>query len=186
MIVVGATTFFFAPADDVRGEILSFAQAEKTELCVGAYAFTLEPLVEALLANHQAGIVQYVLADLSQSRGHPDHAALVEVINAGIDTTIGTAPSGNILHSKYLLGKGQAAVFSGSYNFSASAAVQDNCSQRFADATVWTAFRSHFDAARSWVIANEPQDQIKGAVVAGTPLEALHLKVPVRFEAVET
>lgn len=185
MIIVGSTTFLFAPADPVQAEIVTFTAAEQTELCVGAYAFTLAPLVAALLANHQRGLAQLVLADLSQSRGTPDHAALVQIINAGIDTVVGTAPSGNILHSKYLLGKSQQSVFSGSYNFSQSAAVQDNCSQVFADQLVWTAFRSHFDSARAWVVANEPQDQIKAAIVAGTPLEALRLSVPIRFSAVE-
>ena len=183
MIISGSTTFLFAPADDVQGEILAFASGEQTELCVGAYAFTLAPLVAAMLANHQRGLSQLVLADLSQSRGAPDHAALVEVINAGIDTVIGTAPSGNILHSKYLLGKSQQSVFSGSYNFSASAAVQDNCSQVFTDQLVWQAFRAHFDAARTWVVAHEPQDQIKAAVVAGVDVATLKLAVPVRFDA---
>ena len=183
MIISGSTTFYFAPADPVQAEIVSFAAAEQTELCVGAYAFTLGPLVDAMIANHQRGLAQLVLADLSQSRGAPDHAALVQIINAGIDTVIGTAPSGNILHSKYLLGKSQQSVFSGSYNFSASAAVQDNCSQVFTDQLVWQGFRAHFDAARTWVVANEPQDQIKAAIVAGIDVATLKLSVPVRFEA---
>ena len=184
MLVVGSTTFLFAPTDDVRGELVALAAAERQEVCVGAYAFTLAPLVQALLANHAAGVAQFVLADLSQSRGAPDHAALLQIIGAGIDTTIGTAPSGNILHSKYILAQGQQAVFSGSYNFSASAAAQDNASQIFHDQLVWQAFRAHFEASRAWVLANEPQDQIKAAVAAGT-VDRLRLSVPVRFAPVE-
>ena len=182
MIVVGSTTFYFAPADPVQAEILAFAAAEQTELCVGAYALTLAPLVADLLANHARGLTQQVLCDLSQEQGHYEHPAVVQLINAGVDVVIGTAPSGNILHSKYLLGKSQQAVFSGSYNFSASAAIQDNCSQLFADQLVWQAYRSHFDVARAWVVANEPQDQIKGAIAAGVRLETLRFSVPVRFE----
>ena len=64
----------------------------------------------------------------SRSRGPAGKAALTTLIDYGVDVVIGTAPSGNILHSKYLLGKSSSSVFSGSYNFSASAAVQDNCS----------------------------------------------------------
>jgi phosphatidylserine/phosphatidylglycerophosphate/cardiolipin synthase-like enzyme len=177
----GATLFLFAPEDDVQAAFLAVASAEQDELCCSAYAYTLQPLVDAMIANHKRGLSQFVLADLSQSRGPADHRALVEVIDAGIDVVIGTAPSGNILHSKYLLGKSQSAVFTGSYNFSASAAVQDNCSQVFTSAPVWTAFRAHFDTARSWVAANEPQDQIRAAVANGT-VDALRLPVPLLTE----
>lgn len=181
----GSVEFLFAPQDDVIGGALGVVQAEQTEVCVGAYALTLAALVTDLVANHQRGVAQFVLADLSQSRGPSGHAALVQIINAGIDTVIGTAPSGNILHSKYVLGQSQSKVFSGSYNFSQSAAVQDNCSQVFTSAQVWTEFRAHFTAARAWVIANEPQDQIKAAIVAGVDVSTLKYSVPVRFGAVE-
>lgn len=173
--------FLFAPQDDVIGAALGVVTGETAEVCVGAYAFTLTTLVTALKANHDKGLSQFVLADLTQSQSSYDKTALVALINYGIDVTIGTAPSGDILHSKYILGKAVGKVFTGSYNFSTSAAVQDNCSQVFTSTDVWTAFRSHFDAARSWVLANEPQDQIKAAVVAGTDLTTLKLAVPVRW-----
>lgn len=178
----GSVEFLFAPEDDVIGAALGVVTGDQEEVCVGAYAYTLAALVDAMIANHQRGLAQFVLADLSQSRGPAGHAALVRIINAGIDTAIGTAPSGNILHSKYVLGKSQRKVFSGSYNFSQSAAVQDNASQVFTSQQVWAAFRAHFDTARSWVLANEPQDQIKAAVAAGT-VDSLKLSVPLRFDA---
>ena len=65
---------------------------------------------------------------------------------------------------------------------SASAAVQDNASQVFTSEAVWAAFRAHFETARAWVVANEPQDQIKAAVAAGT-VDSLQLAVPVKLEA---
>ena len=173
----GQVEFLFAPADDVAAAFLALATAEQEELCVGAYAFTLPALVDAMKANHDRGLSQFVLADLSQSRGPAGKAALTTLIDYDVDVVIGTAPSGNILHSKYLLGKSSSSVFSGSYNFSASAAVQDNASQVFTSETVWTAFRTHFETARAWVVANEPQDQIKASVAAGT-VETLKLAVP--------
>lgn len=178
----GSVEFYFAPEDDHAAAFLALAEAEQDELCCGAYAFTLPALVAAMKANHDRGLAQQVLADLSQSRGAAGHLALTALIDYGVDVVIGTAPSGNILHSKYLLGKSQGKVYSGSYNFSASAAVQDNCSQVFTSETVWAAFRAHFETARAWVVANEPQDQIKAAVAAGT-VDSLQLAVPVKLEA---
>lgn len=178
----GPVELLFAPEDDVASAFVGVVSGDQAEVCVSAYAFTLPALVNAIIANHQRGLLQYVLADLSQSRGAANHLALTQIINAGVDTVIGTAPSGNILHSKYVLGKSQAKVFSGSYNFSVSAAVQDNCSQVFTSEDVWAAFRAHFDTARSWVVANEPQDQIKAAVAAGT-VDSLALSVPLRLDA---
>ena len=180
MIETGST-FYFAPQDPVQEAIVQFAANEKTELCIGAYALTLKPLLAQVKANHAAGITQYVLCDLSQEQGHYEHPEIVDLIDSGIDVVIGTAPSGNILHSKYLLGKSQQAVFTGSYNFSASAAVQNNCSQTFTGLDVWTQFRSHFDEARSWCAAHEPQDQIKKTLVAKESLRLLSVYFPARF-----
>lgn len=178
----GSVEFYFAPEDDHAAAFLALAEAEQDELCCGAYAFTLPALVAAMKANHDRGLAQQVLADLSQSRGAAGHLALTALIDYGVDVVIGTAPSGNILHSKYLLGKSQTKVYSGSYNFSASAAIQDNASQIFTNAVVWSTFRAHFQTARDWVVANEPQDQIKAAVAAGT-VDQLKLAVPVQMDA---
>lgn len=163
----GAVEFLFAPEDDVATAFLQGAAAEQTELCVLAYSFTLATLVGQLLANHKRGLLQYVLADLSQSKDGEDHAALVQVFTAGIPTLIGTAPSGNILHSKVMLGESQNLVFTGSYNFSQSAAVEDNAAQVFVDLVVWQAFRAHFQTAWQFVAQHEPQDQLKAALAAG-------------------
>lgn len=166
MIETGST-FWFAPQDDIQSEILKFAAAETSELCMGMYGFHLPPLRDQFLANHAKGLTQFLLLDLSQEGGRAEHPDVVTLINAGIDVVIGTSPAHNILHSKYLLAKAWQQVLTGSYNFSLSAASQDNTLQLFTGLDVWTSFRTHFDAARSWCLANEPQDQIKKALSLG-------------------
>ena len=168
----GPTTFLFAPFDDVATPFLRAAAAEEEELCVSAYAFTLAPLVAVMKANQARGVVQYLLADLSQSKDPGDHAAILECVQAGISTLVGTAPGGAkdpelyILHSKYLLGRSQSVVFTGSYNFSAAAAVQHNASQVFTSQAVWAAFRADFAGSWAWVEANEPQAPLLASLAA--------------------
>lgn len=181
MIETGSK-FFFAPQDDIESQILNIAKTETKELCMGMYGFHLPPLRDQFLANHKSGLPQLILLDLSQERGTAEHPDVVELITAGLDVTIGTSPLHQILHSKYLLAQSEQVVGTGSYNFSVSAAKQDNTFQIFTGLDVWQHFRAHFENARQWCISNEPQDQIKNAIVKGLSLESLGIKMPERFE----
>lgn len=180
MIETGST-FYFAPQDDIQSVILGAATAETAELCMGMYGFHLPALRDIFLANHQKGLAQLLLLDASQAAGKYEHADVVMLINAGIDIVIGTSPLHQILHSKYLLCKSQATVLTGSYNFSLTAAKQDNTLQVFQGQEVWQEFRNHFENARQWVIDNEPQKQIQKALKAGASLKALGVTPPPRF-----
>ena len=156
----GQTAWYFSPSDDAQAALLGVVTAEQEELCVEAYSLTLPAFVAALKANHDRGLAQLVLADESQFHSTPeDRAAVQELIGYGIPTLVGTTPSGDILHAKVLLGKSQAAVWSGSYNFSPSAARESNTSSLCYSGLVWTAMRADFETKWQWVQANVPQSQ---------------------------
>lgn len=180
MIETGSQ-FFFAPQDDIQDQVLTMAKTETLELCMGMYGFHLPPLRDQFITNHESGLAQFLLLDLSQEAGKAEHPDIVEIINAGIDVVIGTSPLHQILHSKYLLAKSLQEVGTGSFNFSLTAPKQDNTFQIFTGLEIWQEFRTHFDNARSWCITNEPQDQIKAAILAGESLEKLGLLPPARF-----
>jgi len=175
MIQTNTADFYFAPQDQIQAAILNAADIEVLELCMGMYGFHLPPLRDQFIKNHENGLAQFLLLDLSQEAGKVEHPDVVAIINAGIDVVIGTSPYHNILHSKYLLAKKQCLVLSGSYNFSLSAAEQDNTLQAFYNSQVWDAYRTHFTNARQWCLDNEPQDQIKAALTAGRSIEQMSM-----------
>ena len=159
----GLTTFLFSPADDLATPAVSVVSAEQEEVCVLAYTLELVTMVAALKANHDKGLSQYVLADKSQFLETPeDKAALQELMAYGLDVLVGASMvDDQILHSKYVLGKSQTAVFSGSYNFSPSAQKESNASFLCQSGPVWAAFRADFDSKYTWVEQNVSQEPFR-------------------------
>lgn len=156
----GSADFYFVPEDGAAYQVAyrGVAATENVELCVGAYALTDAPLVAQIIANaKRPGLAQFVLVDKSQTLDPIQLAAVKSIIAAGVQTLVGTTQYDEILHSKYLLGKATSTVVTGSYNFSKSAATQDNIATVFRSEELWTAARAHFQAEWDQVKANDSQ-----------------------------
>jgi phosphatidylserine/phosphatidylglycerophosphate/cardiolipin synthase-like enzyme len=152
---------FFSPQDDIQAEIIKEVQNAKETIFIAIYAFHLPPLTDLLIEKHKAGIEIHCILDLSQSKGIAEKPEVEKLVEAGIDTVIGTSPEAHqIMHEKGMCIDGYH-VITGSYNFSTSAAEQVNHMDFIysKDRADW--FATFFNNLRAWIVKNEPQDQPK-------------------------
>jgi len=149
----------FSPQDDIQAEIIKEVQDAKETILMAIYGFHLPPLTDLLIEKHQQGVKVQCILDLSQSKGKAEKSQVEKLIQAGIDTVIGTSPKAQqIMHEKGMCIDG-LHVITGSYNFSTSAAEQVNHMDFIysKDRAEW--FTNFFHNLRAWIIKNEPQDQ---------------------------
>jgi phosphatidylserine/phosphatidylglycerophosphate/cardiolipin synthase-like enzyme len=107
---------YFAPEDDVAGEIISEIEAAQSRIRFMAFTFTSEEIADAMLERGQAGVVvQGVVEDRNAGRSYSQYERLLE---AGHDVL----PDGNpyIMHHKVIIIDDTTTIL-GSYNFTASA-----------------------------------------------------------------
>lgn len=156
---------YFSPDDDVQVTILTHARTASKSLDMSMYGFHLPPLRDLFIEKHGQGVAVRLLLDHSQEAGRAEKPDVDALVAAGIDVAIGTSPKHAILHSKYLVVDG-LVVLTGSYNFSLSAAKQDNTLHVLRWPDLAAKYTAHFERARAWVRANEPTMQPK-AVAQG-------------------
>lgn len=113
----GTITNLFSPDDGVEARLVDLIAGAKQSIEVLAYAFTLDSLAEALLAQAENGVQVRGVFDSGQASSNQggDYYRLLE---AGLDVWL----DGNLnsMHHKVLIIDNQIVV-TGSYNFSASA-----------------------------------------------------------------
>lgn len=117
----GTLEVAFTPGDDVEGLIVeTLAQARK-QVLVQAYILTSKPLTNALIVAHKRGVDVRVLVDAGQlNKSGRDRIA--ELQKAGINVWQETQYKN--AHNKVIVidaGNADAAVITGSYNFTWSA-----------------------------------------------------------------
>ena len=150
----------FSPDDDVAAEILKEVGSAQSSILMMIYGFTLVPLVDLLIAKHQAGITVQLVLDKTQAAGKTESLQVERLKAAGVDFVIGTSPKAHqIMHEKGIC-IDNVHVITGSYNFSASAANQVNhCDFIYSkDRADW--FTKQFASLRDWIVTNEPQQPL--------------------------
>ena len=130
---------YYAPDDDIAALLGALPGHATKSIDVEVYGFTLQPLADALLAAAQRGIAVRIMADRSQSAGRDQHALLQRLVDArlgSLTVKIVESEHGAIDHLKQIIVDGmvgalanESSVLNGSYNFSGSAARQDNSVQ---------------------------------------------------------
>jgi phosphatidylserine/phosphatidylglycerophosphate/cardiolipin synthase-like enzyme len=149
----------FAPYDDVSSALVELANEATQSIHIDVYGFTFIPLMDALIAKHQAGITVNVVADHSQAEGTAELPQLQRLVNAGIDVLIGTSSRGAIDHSKYIV-IDSLVVGYGSFNFSLSAESQDNTFSIRSDQGLVQAFLRNWQRVHDDAFGKHPEWQL--------------------------
>lgn len=91
----------FSPQDDIQAEIIKEVQNAQQSILIAIYGFHLPPLTDLLIEKHKEGITVQCILDLSQSKGVAEKQEVKKIVQAGIDTVIGTSPKAHqIMHEK--------------------------------------------------------------------------------------
>jgi phosphatidylserine/phosphatidylglycerophosphate/cardiolipin synthase-like enzyme len=137
------------------------------ETWIIAYAFTLPDMIHDLLEAHSKGIPLHIYLDHSQAVGKVEKPLVQQLVDAGIEVTIGTSPVGSkfICHTKGIVSdpagdKGELWCWEGSTNFSLSAWQQVNTAMVFASQEWRNEFVAQFEALRDFAWANERDLQV--------------------------
>ena len=137
------------------------------ETWIIAYAFTLPDMIHELLDAHSKGLPLHIYLDHSQAVGKVEKPLLQQLVDAGIEVTIGTSPAGSkfICHTKGIVSDpaakgGELWCWEGSTNFSLSAWQQVNTAMVFASQQWRDEFVAQFEALRDFAWANERDLQL--------------------------
>lgn len=130
-------------ADEGRSDFLGWFK-DPNETWLRAYGFTMPDLVAEIIDAHKNGTPIHVLLDHTQEVGHFEHPLAVELVQAGVETTVCTSYAGSkyIAHEKGFV-TSMADCWEGSVNFSSTGWEQINSAFAF-NSPVW---RDHFVAS---------------------------------------
>lgn len=109
---------YFAPEDKVASHLIGWIESAQRSLHVMAFAFTSDPIGDALLARAAAGVSVHGVFERSQVASNPVATEYARLQAAGLDVRLDGNPY-NMHHKVIVLDAG--AVAFGSYNFSRSA-----------------------------------------------------------------
>jgi phosphatidylserine/phosphatidylglycerophosphate/cardiolipin synthase-like enzyme len=184
-VIQGSLTCYLMPDDHQTAE-QRFLQllGEPGETWIIAYTFTLQDAVDKVLAAHRAGVALHLYLDHSQSTGRTEKPLVSQLVDAGVEVTIGTSTAGSryICHTKGLVTDSTSGpqCWEGSVNFSASGWQQVNTAMNFSDATWRDHFVAQFTTLRNYAWSQERNLQLMPNPPAGvgapenSPL-ALHI-----------
>lgn len=159
-------TTLFAPFDSVTDAYLTFLKSAKRSVYVVIYGFTLAPLMDTLIAQHQAGVRVNLILDHTQAAGVAERVQVQRLIDAKVPLFIGTSPiHRQILHSKFTV-VDERAVESGSWNYSLSASAQSNTLTFVEDADYARAYLEHFHQLWGFIHLHEMVMQPAGETPA--------------------
>lgn len=139
------------------------------ETWIIAYAFTLPDMINDLIAAHKKGTPLHLYLDYSQYKDKTETPLVQQLVQAGIEVTVGTSPSGSqyICHTKGIVSDaapgGSLWCWEGSTNFSLSAWKQVNTALVFSSQQWRDQFVAQFEALRDFAWANERNLQIMSA-----------------------
>ncbi|MDR3405135.1 MAG: phospholipase D-like domain-containing protein [Chthoniobacter sp.] len=143
---------YFAPDDDTLTAALTFAKGSQHTLYVADYSFVWPDLTDALIALHAHGVDVELVLDKTQAAGPSEKPELAKLTAAKVPFLIGTSRTGHIMHHKFMVRDG-TAVLAGSFNFTMTAAKENNFFDIVADparaALFTTEFRKIQDVMRS-------------------------------------
>lgn len=165
VITPPSVTCWQFPDDAVTGKA-AFLQyfSDPAETWVLAYSLTLAPLVDEIIAAHQAGVPIHMYVDHSQSVSHTQAAVVGRLATAGVEVTIGTSWEGKgyIAHEKgYATADGDC--WEGSTNFSQTAWDQINTAMQFNSPEYRDNLKATFQHAVEYAWTNERSYQVMQA-----------------------
>ena len=136
------------------------------ETWIIAYAFTLPAMVQDLLAAYRKGVPLHLYLDYSQDSDASEKLLVQELVDAGVEVTLGTSPAGSqyICHAKGIVSGahsgGSAWCWEGSTNFTSMAWEQVNTALVFSSTEWLDQFVAQFLALRKYAWTNERSMQL--------------------------
>lgn len=147
---------FFSPDDDVLGAFLKFIGSAQKLIRIADYSFNLAPLVDLLIAKHQAGVDVALVLDRTQAAGTTEKPQVERLRAAGVPLRIGTSSKRKIMHCKFAVVE-EDWVSSGSWNYTGTASDENNVLDLEHNATRATAFLAYWQEMWDWISQNQPQ-----------------------------
>lgn len=140
-------TVCFVPGNDCEGLVVASIAGAQRSVDVQAYSFTSPRIARSLVEAHSRGIRVRVLVDKSQRTER--YTVATFLANAGVDVRVDASVA--IAHNKVLIadaGLPQAAVLTGSFNFTRSAQVRntENLVRVEGDAGFSGAYSANFES----------------------------------------
>lgn len=162
---------FLLPGDGPAAETALLKHLEDNgEMYITAYAFTLVPMIDQLLANFKRGDPLHLYLDYSQESGVAEKPEVQRLVDAGMEVTIGTSPEGSkyICHTKGIVCLDKSPwCWEGSVNFSESAWHQVNTAMMFSSSAWAQAFVDQFKGLRQFAWTSERSFQLMKKPPAG-------------------
>ena len=157
-------TCYLLPGDGAaaRAEFLHHL-GDPAEMYITAYGFTLQPMIDQLIANHVAGDLLHIYLDNSQAAGQAERPQVQRLVDAGIEVTLGTSPEGSryICHTKGIVCLDTPPwCWEGSVNFSEGGWHQVNTAMVFSSADWAKNFADQFKALRQFAWDKERNLQL--------------------------
>ena len=116
---------YFTPYDDAQTPLIDLLNSATKKIRLADYSFNLEPVVQVLIAKHNAGIDVQLVLDKSQAAGKTEVPEIEQLKTANVPMVIGSSDKGKIMHLKVVVVDDEF-VGSGSYNFTGTAELEDN------------------------------------------------------------
>jgi hypothetical protein len=162
--ITATITCYLLPGDGAvaKQEFLNHI-SDPGETYIIAYAFTLVPMIDDLVAAHQKGVPLHIFLDHTQSEGALQKQQVQQLIDAGLEVTIGTSPAGTqyICHTKGVASNDNPVwCWEGSTNFSESAWDQVNTVMVFSAQAWYDNFVAQFEQIRQYAWTNEREFQM--------------------------
>jgi hypothetical protein len=162
--ITATITCYLLPEDGTvaQQEFLNHV-SDPGETYIIAYAFTLVPMIDDLIAAHNNGVPLHIFLDHTQSEGALQKPDVQRLIDAGVEVTIGTSPAGTqyICHTKGVASNDNPVwCWEGSTNFSESAWSQVNTVMVFSSQEWYDNFVNQFEQIRQYAWTNEREFQM--------------------------
>ncbi len=150
---------FFSPADDTLAAFMKFVASAQKMIRIADYSFNLVPLVDLLIAKHQAGVDVALVLDKSQAGGATEVPQLARLKAAGVPYVVGTSTKHKIMHAKFCVVE-EDWITSGSWNYTGAASDEDNHLDLEHNETRAKWFTERWQEMHDWIVANEPQPAV--------------------------
>jgi len=147
---------FFSPDDDTQDAFLNFIKTAKVKVRLADYSFNLEPLVQLLIQQKNAGVDVQLVLDSSQATGTTEKPVIDQLKQAGVSMVIGTSSLRKIMHNKFTIIDDEW-VQSGSWNYTAAASQEDNFFDIEHSPDRAQKFTMYWQKMWDWISKNEPQ-----------------------------
>ena len=152
-------------ADIVKADLLALVASAQHTIDIGIYGFAWQPLVDALIERHKAGVKVRIVFDRTQSAGLGERDKVAQIAAAGIEFYIGTSPHHQIRHTKNIVVDGVAGEM-GSLNYSLTGFLQNNTVEFFYNVYLAQRIIADLEFNIAWLVENEKEWNIP----AGHPI----------------